>query len=99
MAEPTLDSIIELLNQHHRRVTYGAVAKVVNKPPTFLMAGRGRDRRHSWIVNSRTGLPTGYEPDQLHPDLMENPEVIQTSEALQSWLAEVGDVAVATPGS
>lgn len=99
MAEPTLDSILDLLNQHRRRVTYGAVAKVLNKPPTFLMAGRGRDRRHSWIVNSRTGLPTGYEPDQMHPELMADPDVIHTSEALQEWLREVGDVAVATADS
>ena len=99
MAEPTLDSILDLLNQHQRRVTYGAVARVLNKQPTFLMAGRGRDRRHSWVVNSRTGLPTGYEPDQMHPELMANPDVIQTSEALQEWLREVGDVAVATADS
>lgn len=99
MPAPTLDTILDVLNTHHRRATYGAVAKVVNKPPTFLMAGRTRDQRHSWIVNQRSGRPTGYEPDQIHPELEANPAIIQTGDELQEFLNEVSVEAVATPGS
>ena len=89
MPEHTLDSILDLLNLHRQRATYGAVAKIVNRPPTFLMSGRTRDQRHSWVVNHRTGLPTGYEPDQIHPQLGETAEVIQTGDDLSRWLAAV----------
>ena len=99
MPEHTLDSILDLLNIHRRRATYGAVAKLVNRPPTFLMAGRTRDQRHSWVVNHRTGKPTGYEPDQIHPDLDANAAVIQTGDELERWLEEVGEEATATRGS
>lgn len=88
MTQPTLDTILDLLHEHRRRATYGAVAKVVNKSPTFLMAGRLRDPRHSWVVNRRTGMPTGYEPEQIHPEISGNPEVIQTAEELSEWLRD-----------
>jgi len=98
MTEPTIDSILDLLNEHRQRATYGAVAKVVNRPPTFLMSGRSRDQRHSWIVNRRSGMPTGYEPAQMHPDLATNPVVIESSEALAAWLREAVEAPV-THGS
>lgn len=89
MPEHTLDSILDLLNLHRQRATYGAVAKLVNRPPTFLMSGRTRDQRHSWVVNHRSGLPTGYEPEQIHPQLQENAQVLQTGDDLASFLARV----------
>lgn len=91
MTEHTLDSILDLLNLHHRRATYGAVAKLVNRPPTFLMAGRTRDQRHSWVVNHRTGLPTGYEPEQIHPGLHDFQEILQTGDDLEKWLSTFTD--------
>jgi hypothetical protein len=94
MPEHTLDSILDLLNLHRQRATYGAVARIVNRPPTFLMSGRTRDQRHSWVVNHRTGMPTGYEPEQIHPQLQETSEVIQTGDELSKWLSAVsGDEA------
>lgn len=40
MPDQKLDEIIDLLNRHKQRATYGAVAAVVDRPPSFLMAGR-----------------------------------------------------------
>ncbi len=85
-----LDRIINLLNSHRQRATYGAVAGVVDRPPSFLMGGRPRDHRHSWIVNQETKLPTGYSDTDMHPALRSSPEVIKTSLHLENWLRENG---------
>jgi hypothetical protein len=53
------------------------------------MKGHERNQRHSWVVNAKTGEPTGYEPDLLHPDLRERDDVIETKEALLAWLESV----------
>src|SRR5215211_2307500 len=66
---PSLDSILDELDRFHQRATYGAVAAVVNSSPRSLMSGRDRDQRSSWIVNRRDGLPTGYTPEQTHPEI------------------------------
>ena len=86
---PGVDDILDLLDRHHQRATYGAVAKVVGKPATFLMQGRPRDHRHSWVVNQETGLPTGYDSDEMHPALIESAEVISSGEELQTWISEL----------
>jgi len=57
------------------------------------MSGRERDQRHSWIVSRKTGEPTGYEPDQLHPELRANVHVIDARQELEEWLAGVGATA------
>ena len=85
----SLDSIVELLDRHHKRATYGAVAKLVGKPATFLMQGRLRDHRHSWVVNQGTGLPTGYNSDDIHPSLKEDPEILSNPENLRAWITSL----------
>jgi hypothetical protein len=67
----TLDEVLAHLDRHHQRATYGAVGRIVDRPPTFLMGGRPRDRLHSWVVNQETHLPTGYTQEQVHPALTE----------------------------
>jgi hypothetical protein len=89
MSDQQLDELLDLLNTRRQRATYGAVGKVVDRPASFLMGGRPRDHRHSWIVNQETGLPTGYSPEQMHPELHSQPEVLKTSRELESWLREV----------
>ena len=88
MSEETLDGVVDVLDHHHQRATYGAVAAVLDRPPRYLMAGRPRDPRHSWIVNRGTGLPTGYEAADMHPDLFANPRVLETGKELSEWLRE-----------
>jgi hypothetical protein len=82
----TLDEILDLLNQRHQRATYGAVAGLLNQPATFLMQGRPRDFRHSWVVNQETDLPTGYSAEEIHPSLKEHRQIISSSAQLRAWL-------------
>jgi hypothetical protein len=84
--EHTIDTILDQLDRFHQRATYGAVAGVVDSSPRSLMFGRARDQRSSWIVSRTDGMPTGYEPDQTHPDVAEREHILGNSEALRSWL-------------
>lgn len=84
----TLDHVLGHLHEHRQRATYGAVGAVVDRPPRYLMSGRPRDHRHSWIVSQDTGLPTGYGPEDMHPELQSNPDVIKTGEDLDAWIRD-----------
>jgi hypothetical protein len=86
-ADYTVDSIVEQLDRYHQRATYGAVAALVNKSPRNLMGNRSRGPKDSWVVSHATGMPTGYEPDQLHEEIKSREKVISTREELESWLA------------
>ena len=87
MNELTMDTILDALDSGHQRATYGAVAALLGKSPRTLMTGCERDQRHSWVVSRKSGEPTGYAPDQVHPSLRERPEVFETKEELGRWLA------------
>ncbi len=84
--EHTIDSILDQLDNFHQRATYGAVAGVVDSSPRSLMTGRPRDPRSSWIVSRKDGQPTGYEPEQIHPQLASRDRIIDTPDGLRSWL-------------
>lgn len=83
----SLDQIVDLLDQHAQRATYGAVARLVGHSPRSLLKGRDRARKYSWIVNRETGLPTGYSPEQIDPRLPDSGPVIANDDELQAWLA------------
>jgi hypothetical protein len=87
MAENNMDQILDRLNDARQRATYGAVAAVVGSAPRTLMTGRERDLRHSWVVSRKSGQPTGYEAEQVHPELMRSERVLETREELERWLA------------
>ena len=84
--EWTLDTVVDLLERHRQRATYGAVAAVLGRRATFVMSGYPRKSRYSWVVNKETGLPTGYTPEQMHPDLRVRSSVLETGEELEGWL-------------
>lgn len=86
-ASYSIDSIVEQLDRFHQRATYGAVAAVVNRSPRNLMDKRSRCVRDSWVVSHKEGLPTGYEPDQMHADIKSRETVLATREVLEAWLA------------
>ncbi|HUQ48569.1 MAG TPA: hypothetical protein VM053_10030 [Gemmatimonadaceae bacterium] len=86
-ASHTIDSIVDQLDRFHQRATYGAVASIVNRSPRNLMDTRSRCPRDSWVVSRQSGMPTGYEPELLHPKLTTRENVISTREDLESWLA------------
>jgi len=86
MPELTIDEILDALDHGRQRATYGAVAALLGTSPRTLMAGRQRDQRHSWVVSRKSGEPTGYTPEQIHPELREKPEIFETKEALEQYL-------------
>lgn len=87
MTDTRMDQILDTLDGARQRATYGAVAAVVGRAPRTLMSGRERDQRHSWVVSSKNGQPSGYEADQMHPELMQSERVLETREELEQWLA------------
>ena len=87
MTDLTIDEILNALDDGRQRATYGAVAALLGTSPRTLMVGRQRDQRHSWVVSRKTGEPTGYSPEQIHPDLREKPEIFETKEGLEQYLA------------
>jgi hypothetical protein len=90
MPTPTMDQILDELDAARQRATYGAVAATVGVSPRALMTGRERNPRHSWIVNQKTGLPTEYADELMHPELASNSVIIRTAEDLSTWLAGRG---------
>ncbi len=90
--DPRLGEIIRFLNQAKVRATYGAVARVLGVVPQSMGARLGPHTiEASWIVNAKTGWPTGYAADEIHPDLTSNPEIITTSEGLRRRMKRAGD--------
>ena len=41
----------------------------------------------SWVVSGKTGLPSGYSPDQLHPEL-KGSTLIRSEDELRTLLTE-----------
>lgn len=80
--------MLGLLHEHHQRATYGAVAGLLGKVPRSLMHGLPRDWRHSWVVNSESGLPTEYPIGKIHPAIQERSQILDSREELEAWLKE-----------
>jgi hypothetical protein len=88
---PDLDDVIARLERHRQRATYAAVAGVVGLHYRNVMDGQAKSRRNSWVVSKRTKFPTGYGPQDFHPELLTNANgVIDSPEELRTWLAEHG---------
>lgn len=87
-----LDDIVAYLNAAQVRATYGAVAKVVGGIAQSIGARlggvAGRRPEASWVVNAETGLPTGFLPEQRHPALLKNMDVIASPDELRWRLAK-----------
>lgn len=86
MHDDRMDQIIDVLDHARQRATYGAVAALLGRAPRTLMKGRDRDSRHSWVVSSKNGEPTGYGAELLHPELKRSDRVIESREELEKWL-------------
>lgn len=85
-----MDQILDALNSAQQRATYGAVAAILGVSPRVLMKGRERNPRHSWVVNLKSGLPTDYAAELVHPDLMANATILKTGDDVVAWLATRG---------
>ena len=79
------DQVIEALDRHRQRATYGAVGGLVCLPARSVMQGQVKNPRNSWVVSSASSAPTGYAEDERHPLLESNELVIKTAEALADW--------------
>ena len=86
VAAHTLDSIVEQLDKYQQRATYGAVARLLGRPPRGLMQGRSRSQRDCWIVSGSDGMPTGYEPEQLAAGIKSRERILRSPEDLLAWL-------------
>lgn len=82
----TLDAILDCLSQYRQRATYGAVGGVLGVPAAFVMNGRPRDPRHSWVINQETGDPTGFNPAECDPSLYAQDTILMSDAALLTWL-------------
>ena len=84
----TLDEILEVLERHHQRATFGAVSGILDVETESLFNGYTRTQRTSWVVNKNTGLPTGTKPEDYPPGLLQNKHVIDTPDDLRVWLRD-----------
>lgn len=81
--DPELVRIIEFLQRNRIRATYKAVGEAVGLPARSVGSRLGERRPlGSWVVNEKTGGPTGYSASQKHPDLYVNSEIITSGSEL-----------------
>ena len=86
----SLHEILERLERHRQRATFGALAGALGCEPLALLDGYPPTPRTSWAVNRSTGMPTNHHPDEIHPDLFQKVRVISKAEDIQEWLATRG---------
>ena len=81
--------VLACLDKRKIRCTYGAVAGLLGIQPQDVERILGPRRpAASWVVSSSTHRPTGYNPDELHPDLFRNERVIDSPEDLKQFIYE-----------
>ncbi len=84
----TLDGILDALERHHQRATFGAVAAILGRDQRSLFKGYVRTPKTGWVVNKATGRPTGSNPEEIPDGLLEKERVINSAEELRVWLSE-----------
>jgi alkylated DNA nucleotide flippase Atl1 len=83
-----VETVLAMLQAKKTRCTYGALAELVGTNPRDVSVYlTPRRAEASWVVSKKTGLPTGYESYQLHPELEKNEHVIGTGKELESVLS------------
>lgn len=81
---------LDYLNENKIRATYSAVQSYLgfgtfDKPVWEEILGPPRQYT-SWVVNKKTLMPDGYQPADLHPDLLTNTEILTKGKYLQAAL-------------
>jgi len=84
----TLDGILEVLERHRQRATFGAVAGILGCEPRSLFNGYVRSPKTAWVVSKATGMPTGTNKADYPPGLFENKLIIDAPDELRVWLLE-----------
>ncbi|MBI2187347.1 MAG: hypothetical protein HYU37_09565 [Acidobacteria bacterium] len=81
-----LQEVLDCLNRTRTRATYGAVAEVIGGLARGVGQRLGARRPEaSWIVSGASGLPSGYAPREMHPDLGGSP-LVRTGAELRALL-------------
>ncbi|MDE0508850.1 MAG: hypothetical protein OXI17_09470 [Gammaproteobacteria bacterium] len=79
--------VLACLEMKKTRCTDGAVAGLLGIQPNDLGRILGPKRpASSWVVSASTHRPTGYEQDEMHPDLYQNEQVIDSPEDLKKFI-------------
>jgi hypothetical protein len=87
---------LDYLNETKIRATYSAVQSFLgfgafDKPDWGEILGPQRQYT-SWVVSKKTNMPDGFQPSDLHPDLMVSSDVIAKGKQLQAAVKEFIDV-------
>lgn len=81
--------VLACLEMKKMRCTDGAVAGLLGIQPHDLGRILGPKRpASSWVVSASTHRPTGYNQDEMHPDLFCNEQVIDSPEELKQIIYE-----------
>ena len=85
---PTVDQVLDCLNRERIRATYRAVGEVLGIPAQSVGGALGgrRTKRASWVVNAKTGEPTGYAAAERHPELHRTDQIVRTGKELSQLL-------------
>jgi hypothetical protein len=83
-----LDDILDILERHHQRATFGAVAGILGREPISLFEGYSRTPRTAWVVNKNTGLPTGTKEIDYPAGLLQTKRIIDAPQDLRAWLRD-----------
>ncbi len=78
--------ILNTLDHHHQRATYGAVAGIVGVLARSVMSGQPKTPRNSRVLSVRTKMPTGYSDTERHAAMEERRIVLETPNQLREWL-------------
>ena len=79
--------VLACLEMKKTRCTDGAVAGLLGIQRNDLGRILGPKRpASSWVVSASTHRPTGYEQDELPPDLYQNEQVIDSPEDLKKFI-------------
>ena len=75
--------VVDYLNKVKTRCTYNAAAEALGITPHALKKALGERRPEiSWLVNSGTGDPAGYNDNEKHPELYRTQRIIKSAEVL-----------------
>lgn len=84
--------VLDYLNAHRIRATYPAVQSYLGFGPFDKVDWKeilGPPRQYtSWVVNKKTGMPDGYKPAEMHPDLMTSEEIFGKGKLLMAVVEE-----------
>ena len=74
-----VERVLEALQHKKTRCTYGALAEYIGTSPRDVSAFLAPKRPEaSWVVNKKSGMPTGYDAYQIHPDAVSNEHIIDS---------------------